>query len=148
MATLNRVFRIGTARTFGGRGYSVFVKVNYDGQRLSISGVEGPLHSGNCLGSCSQIDMSQWNITKYASGWSHAKEVRLRAIWKRWHLNDMRTECEHQRARGETWKTHPSAVCPECAWKLGHAWKTETVPPEVLDELFSMPQADRSPAWV
>jgi hypothetical protein len=142
------VLRIGTARTFGGRGYSVFVKVKYDGMRLSISGVEGPLHSGNCLGSCGQIDMSAWNITKYAPGWNEIEEKHLRAIWRRWHLNDMRAECEHQRDRGETWKTHPGAACSECGWKLGHGLKVEPVPPKVLDELLSMPQTDRRPVWV
>lgn len=50
----------------------------------------------------------------------------------RWHLNDLNATCEHQDARGETYATHPGAVCSECGWKLGHAWHYRPLPPEVL----------------
>jgi hypothetical protein len=49
-----------------------------------------------------------------------------------WHLNDMHAECEHQEARGETWTTHPSAVCPDCGYKLGSAWRKRELPADVL----------------
>lgn len=35
----------------------------------------------------------------------NAKAQRMVAIWQRWHLNDMRAGCEHQRAAG--WATRP-----------------------------------------
>lgn len=54
----------------------------------------------------------------------------------KWHLNDMRAECEHQESRGETWKAHsPSLrppVCPDCGHRLGHAWLKRELPPEVI----------------
>lgn len=50
----------------------------------------------------------------------------------KWHLNDMHAECEHQEARGETYQTHPNAVCPDCGYKLGSAWTKRELPPEVV----------------
>ena len=50
----------------------------------------------------------------------------------KWHLNDMKAECVHQEARGETWTTNPSAVCPDCGHKLGSAWLKRELPPEVV----------------
>jgi hypothetical protein len=50
-----------------------------------------------------------------------------------WHLNDMHAGCEHQDARGETYDSHPGAVCPECGWKLGHGWHHRPLPPEVIE---------------
>lgn len=50
----------------------------------------------------------------------------------RWHLNDMRAECKHQEARGETWTTHPSAVCPDCGYKLGSQWLRRRLPKKVI----------------
>ncbi len=50
----------------------------------------------------------------------------------KWHSNDMRAECEHQELRGETWKTHPNAICPDCRYKLGSAWTKRELPSEVI----------------
>ena len=50
----------------------------------------------------------------------------------KYHLNDMHAECEHQEARGETWKTHPEAKCPECGYKLGSAWTKRELPLEIV----------------
>lgn len=35
---------------------------------------------------------------RYSFGWDSAKLNRIVEIWHRWHLNDMRAACEHQRA--------------------------------------------------
>jgi len=148
VANQSKIFRIGTAKTYRGASYDVFVKAELKDGRLSLSGVEGPRKNDNCVGSCGQINMSTWDIENYAPGWNAALEGRLRKIWKNWHLNDMRAECAHQRARGENWTSHPSAQCPDCGYKLGSAWLREEVPQEILNELFSMPETDRAPAWV
>lgn len=50
-----------------------------------------------------------------------------------WHLNDMHAECIHQESRGETYSTHPGAVCPECGWKLGHGWNKRELPADVIE---------------
>ncbi len=54
------------------------------------------------------------------------------APYFRWHLNDMHSECEHQEARGESYKTHPDAVCPDCGYKCGSAWTKRKLPRSVV----------------
>jgi hypothetical protein len=142
-----KVVRIGTARTYGGRAYSVYCEIEYKGGKLSITGVEGPLASGNCLGGCGQIDMHDWGIVNYAPGWDAAKEYKFRRIWERWHLNDLRAGCEHQRALG--WDNlHIGDPCPTCGYRYGTAWLREDVPADVLDWLRSLPETDQTPAWL
>lgn len=92
--------------------------------------------------------MSRPTIERPARGWSQELINMFWEIWDRWHLNDMRTECEHQRSRGETYKTHPNVECPDCNYRLGSAWLTEQVPDQVLEFLRSLPDTDRTPAWV
>jgi hypothetical protein len=36
---------------------------------------------------------------------------------------------------GETWTTHPSAVCPDCEYRLGSAWLYEALPDDILDQI-------------
>ncbi len=81
----------------------VFYRIKFDGRRLSITGVEGPLKSGDCRGGCGQIIDAE--ITKLASGWTDTMLAEFRRAWKAWHLNDMRAGCEHQRAEG--WADRP-----------------------------------------
>jgi hypothetical protein len=50
----------------------------------------------------------------------------------KWHLNDMKAERVHQEARGETRKTHSSAECPDCGYKLGSQWLKRELPAEVI----------------
>lgn len=38
--------------------------------------------------------------------------------------------------------------CPVCGYKYGTAWKTEEVPQDVIDWLFSLPDSKLTPAWV
>jgi len=99
-----KVVRIGTSKTYGGRDFSVFCKIEFKKGNLSISGVEGPLNSGNCLGGCGQIVMSYdteesiKDITPNRSnGWSFELIKDFFFIWDEWHLNNMKAGCEHQR---------------------------------------------------
>ncbi len=119
-----KVVRVGTSRTYRGRGYSVFAEIKWSGKALSICGVEGPLNSGNCLGGCGQIGMHDWNIVNYAPGWSEELEAKFREVWDKWHLNDLT----------------PS--------KDGKRWITRPVPSSVVDFLRRLPDTDRIPAWV
>lgn len=90
-----KVVRPGATRDGG-----VFLKIEWDGKRLSISGVVAPMHGGNCRGSCGQCIGALSELTSYADGWDAASVAQLAAFWNRWHLNDMRAGCEHQR---ESW---------------------------------------------
>ena len=165
---MQKVIRVGTIPTWSTRRASVYCKISFKDGKLSISGVIGPLPSGNALGGCGQIDMefkhrdpkdddARYNalITpeqfKYAPGWDTDKWLKFLDIWKRHHLNDMQAGCEHQRALGwdqAGYAAHPSEPCPECGYKFGTEWKSATVPAEVTAWLESLPDADKSPAWV
>ena len=233
-----KVVRIGTGRTWERGSYvSTYCSVVFtaDG-RLSITGVAGPTHGGNCVGGCGQI-VDDIKVTNFAKGWDRKLMNKFIKVWKEWHLNDMQSACEHQRKDkefgtkplkvaelalktsvrskqeslkkkalgllidGETvklpilhrdllslepylrvpvgdgyeipeallenydvkreeaktsgWlteKEHPEGVlskpCPECGHKYGNAWLKMDVPEDVLDFLKSLPDTDKTPAWV
>ena len=152
---MNKIVRIGTIKPEGTkRSMSVFCKIEFKDGKLSISGVEGPLRSGNCRGSCGQIDMglSASDFNTFADGWSRPTARMFFCFWKKWHLNDLHAGCKHQRELG--WETdgqhsmHISEECPECGYRYGSAWKKVEVPKHVIDFLFSLPDADKTPAWV
>jgi len=79
-------------------GIPVFVKVIFDGTRLSITGVEGPRRNGNCYGGCGQIKLDP---AAASEGWTAEMVEKLSQVWKAWHLNDMRAGCEHQRVASD-----------------------------------------------
>lgn len=143
-----RIVHVGMTPSYGGRSMHVYCKIQYRNGELSITGVEGPLASGNALGNCGQIEMNWEPMKTYAPGWNRALEAEFLAVWRKWHLNNMNAGCTHQDERGEKWATHPSAICPDCGWKLGHGWSKREVPEDVLEFLQSLPDTDRTPAWV
>jgi len=152
----------------------VFCRVDWDGEKLSITGVIGPTVHGNAAGGCGQIDMEfahrnpadddsrygslyRTSDMRFAPGWTATLWLDFLDVWKRWHLNTMQAACEHQRALGWTYDSHhgnnpdkPFAgdACPECGYLIGSAWLTENVPADVLDFLHHLPDTDRKPAWV
>lgn len=99
---MQKTVRLGTIKQWeGGRWISVYCRIEYKDGKLSISGVEGPLPSGNCLGSCGQIDMhlrAEQSKIKLAPGWTRAKLAKFFEVWKKWHLNDMRAGTPEQMA--------------------------------------------------
>lgn len=86
--------------------FSVFCKIAFTSGRLSISGVEGPLSSGDCRGGCGQIVMhltdplSSGDWTTFAPGWSRELAGLFLIAWDRWHLNDMNVMDSEMRAAG------------------------------------------------
>lgn len=74
-----------------------------DHKELSICGVEGPLPNGDSRGSCGQCN-HDGEVPPDATEVSPFAAQLLR-VWERWHLNDMRPGCEHQRAEG--WSERP-----------------------------------------
>ncbi len=219
--------------------FHAYAKIEYDGKCLSISGVVGPTPNGNCSGSCGQC-VDEIRDGQPEGLWTDEMLAKFCDVWKRWHLNDMRPYCEHQKALGwdslatkkvtlynynlraewfskqhslenhiknqigltgsasltdeekelwnlplsiRTWKPlddsryepkkkyewnngpteekklgwlrpdeHPEGIlcrpCPVCGYKYGSAWKTEPVPEDVLQFLYSLPDTTRTPAWV
>lgn len=105
-----------------------------------MSGVMGPTDSGNCIGSCGQIDMGfahrnpadddkrysspikPENI-RFAPGWSRKQWFDLLDVWKRWHLNDMQAGCEHQR---KDWDTSKQLELKDYTWSpLFHRFRED-----------------------
>lgn len=86
----------------------VFARIQWSGSRLSVTGVEGPKPYGDAWGGCGQIVM---HARDHVGGWlpagdfTEAQMHRFIELWDRWHLNDMRAGCEHQRA--EKWDERP-----------------------------------------
>jgi len=153
---------------------SVFCKVEYKGGRLSITGVEGPLPSGNALGGCGQIDMHlQPGELNLAPGWTMAMARKFLAVWKEWHLNDMHAGTPLQTAelKRHTFPGHPAnhydwakgvlkdagldpdmslpgGAFPPKGYSYGSAWLSVDVPEDVLAWLQALPVTDKQPAWV
>lgn len=127
---MNKIMRIGTIDTGNGRRGSIYVTANTERGYLSISGVIGPLPSGNALGGCGQIDMDfahrnpehnderysnpiKPEEIRYAPNWVADKWLDLLEIWHNWHLK-----------------------------------KLEEVPTEVIGAITLLPDTDKIPAWV
>jgi hypothetical protein len=156
--SMDKIVRLGSSKTHGGRWYSTFARIKITdkagkGPALSITGVEGPLSSGNALGGCGQIDMHNPGIVRLAPGWDNSTLAKFWDVWHRWHLNDMRSGCEHQRAMGWTYEEHHNRAtfkgenCPICGYSIGSSWLYEPLPEDVVDFLASLPETDITPAW-
>lgn len=76
-----------------------FCKIAYEDGRLSITGVIGPKSNGNCYGSCGQCTDEIREGTP-AEGWTKEMVDKFCDIWDKWHLNDMRPYCPHQKDLG------------------------------------------------
>jgi len=165
-----KIMRIGKIKYDGKRYTNVFIKVSFIDGRLSITGVIGPKANGNTLGGCGQIDMEfdhrdkndndnryteliKTSDIEFADGWNSELWLDLLDIWKRWHLNDMNSACEHQKELGWTYETHHNPTtfvgekCPVCGYKIGSAWLKEDIPYNVLEQITNMPDADISTSW-
>jgi hypothetical protein len=169
MENFTKVVRLGVyCPGFGGRGFSVFCAIEYKDGRLRITGVEGPLASGNARGGCGQISMhmdSEYlDHLVYAPGWNREKAERFIAIWNEWHLNDMKagTPAQEAELKNHTWPgysvSHYNWACkvlseaglqPDNGYSYGSAWLKVDVPEDVLEWLLrALPDTDKKPAWV
>lgn len=102
---MRKIIKLGRVQAHTSRGNAigvpVYCKIEFADGRLAITGVEGPRSNGDCYGSCGQIVMGHAanhgaSITP-GEGWSAELIARFLDVWERWHLNDMRAGCEHQR---------------------------------------------------
>ena len=80
--------------------HKTFVNVVFKDGKLSLTGVQGPYSNGNAWGACGQIQDYILDVIPN-SDWTKSKIEELKDVWDKWHLNDMRAGCEHQRA--EDW---------------------------------------------
>ena len=159
-----KIVRIGTKKTPSGRYYSVFATISYIDGKLSITGVEGPAKSGNCIGSCGQIEDYLEGFYNFAKGWSFSKLQTFRKFWREWHLNDMIAGSPRQEAYLNENGRHGYAENLEDLEKAGLSpdteylhhgkpyvygsdWLAKEVPAHVLDFLKNLPDADRPHPW-
>ena len=93
-----KIVHPGTVFGFSPRGTErqipLFVKIEWDGKRLSMTGVEGPLRNGDAMGSCGQTGIKD---LVPAQEWNSDQVSTLRLYWEEYHLNDLTAGCEHQR---------------------------------------------------
>lgn len=162
MRPFTRVLLPGTVPD-GSRRFSLFVTVKWDGARLSIVGVEGPMKNGNARGGCGQVGVSRDLVP--AVGWTPDMVDALRSAWDRWHLNDMNAgtpeQMEYLRSHGgpmeygaacDTLKaagilTVPDPRDPSRSYTYGSAWLSEPVPEDVLSVLASLPESPTPHPW-
>ena len=77
-----------------------FAEIEYDKDRcLHIHGVIGPSGNGNCAGSAGQC-VDEIRKGSPVGGWTPEMLEKFCDIWDRWHLNDMRPYCQHQKDLG------------------------------------------------
>lgn len=141
---------------------NVYVKITYKDGKLSLTGVEGPFQSGNCRGSCGQIDPIPL-IKENKAHWIWLKT--LNEIWERWHLNDLNAGSPAQeeyirQLQFRGWKYDYDEACdalleaglyrdPEHSnYRYGTDWLFEEVPKHVITFLESLPTSKFKPAWV
>lgn len=153
------------AKQWDGKKYPVFCKIELTDGRLSISGVIGPNKYGNAKGGCGQIEMEFDHLDKtqndaryekpipvsdlrFAKGWGRVNWYRFLDVWNKWHLNDMKSTCEHQEILGWTYDTHKGQKCPDCGYEIGTEWKRREVPRDVIAFLELLPETDITPNWV
>jgi len=115
---------------------NVNVSISFKESRLSIVG-RYPGMYGQINGYLQSLDSKDYRL---CPDWTEEMYRKLLDIWKRWHLNDMRAGCSHQRAMGWNRDEHLGKPCPICGYKYGCGWIFEPVPDEVIEWLFNLPE--------
>ena len=91
-----------------------FCEIQFEDGRLSITGVIGPMPSGNCRGGAGQC-VDAIREGRPCDEWTQEMLDKFCSIWDEWHLNDMRPYCKHQKELG--WDklavTHPVPLSTE-----------------------------------
>lgn len=75
----------------------LFITIEYTDGRLSLCGVEAPLKNGDARGECGQCEHLLNELVTWAHTYDKPMTEKLFKIWERWHLNDMKAGCFHQR---------------------------------------------------
>lgn len=114
---------------------NVKVSIFFKESRLSIVGTS-PIMSGQISGYLESLDPKDYQLL---SGWTEEMYRKLLDIWKRWHLNDMRAGCSHQRAMGWNRDDDIGKPCLICGYRFGYSRLFEPVPDNVIEWLFNLP---------
>ena len=172
-----KVINFGTVKNIGNIFCEIRIRDNGEYKELSISGVEGPRKSGNCRGSCGQINdtivehIKRDEFNKFADGWDKKSILHFIEVWKTWHLNGMKAGNAKQEAfvkkyleENPTERYDYTKMCKLLEehnlfedkddiyngkpYKYGHGWRYVALPEEVIDYVKSLPETKIIPAWV
>ena len=73
--------------------------------------------------------------------------IKILEIWEKWHLNDLRAYCIHQKPiveehKGKSYeelmKIPELQKCPVCGYRYGSQWRYEPLPEEVVEFIKSL----------
>jgi hypothetical protein len=152
---MKKIINPGSA-IMNGRKVKVFCKIEIKDGNLSITGVIGPRKSGTAP-SCGQIYGEFIGAEKYdiklEKGWNNIIWEHFLSVWEKWHLNDLRPACEHQRKLGWKYNEHHDKntfrgePCPVCGYEIGSKWLKEELPQHVIDFLNNLEETKVQPAW-
>jgi len=139
---MDKVVLLGTT-PYASTTIPIFCRIEYKEGNLSITGVEGPKKNGNCLGGCGQIvDNLVPAEIQPSKGWTQELIEEFIAVWKLWHLNDMRAGCEHQRAQWRRW------TCLECGQQWDSPIRPSSCTPNISGEVTEYcPSCTRRNVW-
>ncbi len=160
----HRVIYAGNAPDRQGK---IFLKIKITDGKLSISGVVGPLKSGNCRGSCGQV-LDELPTAKPVGDLTREQLLELYVVWSRWHLNDMKAGSpaqenflrihEHEGSFTYTQQCDvlakanlnpdPDYIHNGKPYNYGTAWLREELPEDVITFLTSLPVTSADYAWV
>jgi hypothetical protein len=141
---------------------NVFCSVEIKDGELTISGVVGPMRSGDCAGSAGQIvdePIKEYNVS---DGWNLLTVAEFYKVWHRWHLNKLRPGTAEQEKAIEIWKKAGNQYTYDGAceylksiglyevngYKYGHGWITEELPQRIVDYVEGLKETRLDPAWV
>lgn len=117
----------------------VQIDISYANSVLSISG-QSEHHCGQITEYLKTLPAEEYTLNP---GWTSEMLDRFIAIWERWHLNNLRAGCVHQRRLEWNAKDHLNQPCPACGYRYGNAWLFEPVPDSVIEWLFALPEGLR-----
>lgn len=147
MKPFDRVTRIADFRRTHGSIWPVFLRTQWDGRRLSMTGVEGPKRNGDAMGSCGQLNPpAEHHVNRIP------EYDRICEVWDHWHLNDMRAGCEHQRAMGwgKGWIEVVAYSLTSEAYQLRREAEAEAIRAAIAGEVASLSAIGRAligPDW-
>jgi len=135
------------------------IKSKQSGQALSISAGVWNIRKTDYL-ACGQMQDTIREMVKndeiVESPIPMDNLIRLLDIWDRWHLNDMKAGCSHQRkliptiqeTKGKSFfyadnydnilKLKEFKRCPKCGYQYGTAWKHERLPMDIVKFLANL----------
>ena len=166
---IDKVVCLGTANDgYGDRFHSLYCRIRYDGERLSIVGVHGPIPNGNAHGSCGKLSLLDYSFKRFEAGWNHEKVNMLAFIWENFHLNNLNAGSpiqtffleNHRKAytyapdemnyeqRCELLAEAGLNPDPFTGYRYGTSWLHASVPDWAIEWLKSLPETTKTPAWI